>query len=45
MTCICIYTTFTHNFQGINILLPSAHNPEALIVQAVLSESLESKES
>lgn len=45
VTCICIYTTCTHNFQGINILLPSAHNPEALIVQAVLSESLESKES
>lgn len=45
MTCICIYMTCTHNFQGINILLPSAHNPEALIVQAVLSESLESKES
>lgn len=37
--------TCTHNFQGINILLLSAHNPEALVVQAVLSESLESEES
>lgn len=37
--------TFTHNFQGINILLSSAHNLEALVVQAVLSESLESEES